>query len=34
VRDDFHLTAILQNLKTLALRILEPQAERASTLIA
>jgi hypothetical protein len=33
-RDEFHLAAIVQNLKTLALRILELQAERASSLIA
>jgi hypothetical protein len=34
VRDEFHLAAIVQNLKTLALRILGPPSERTPALIA
>jgi transposase len=33
-RDEFHLAAIVQNLKTLALRILGPPPERTPTLVA
>ena len=32
-RDEFHLAAIVQNLKTLALRILEPPPERKPALV-
>jgi hypothetical protein len=33
-RDEFHLAAIVQNLKTMALRLVGPPARRASTAIA
>jgi hypothetical protein len=33
-RDEFHLSAIVQNLKTLAFRILGPPPERAPALVA
>jgi Transposase DDE domain len=33
-RDEFHLAAIVQNLKTLALRILGPPLQRTRALIA
>jgi hypothetical protein len=33
-RDEFHLAAIVQNLKTMALRLLRPPTDGASTSIA
>ncbi len=33
-RDEFHLAAIIQNLKTMALRLLGPPPDRASALVA
>jgi len=32
-RDEFHLAAIVENLKTMALRMLEPPPERARALV-